>query len=859
MRRRFPLWVLAGVFFTSADASEPGEFVSRRCLDCHDDASAKGGLSFENLDDKIGEENSRVWLKILQQVERRAMPPADEEQPSKDERQAMEAALEERLARFAQTRPTEGETVLRRLNRTEYRNTIRDLFETPVDGFDPTREFPEDTHVHGFPTNGEKLVTSGFLLRQYLEAAEKIVARTRLFGEQPEQRRWELSPPFDTTTKGFIHGESAYYQKVKKAPQPHQSIYLRMTGLPKAGYHPVDALRDGVPESGWYDVRIEAEAKHRHANLDPKKSRFPFLWDASEPIRLSVSSATLQGIDPGNKEALDTAARLHQSGQRDLAIWDLEDDRRAWLECRVWLEKGEFLRLGFPNGPTDANNRLLNYLKDNKAGLLSPEKLAEFEEDYKRGSDWIVPLWFETPRILVSRIELTGPHFAAWPPPSRRHVLGNNEYQSERLESVLVHFASRAWRRPVEKSEVEPFVHLARSLEEEGQEPSIALQEALKGVLCAPSFLYREEKSRDLDDHELAARLSYFIWSSMPDEALRKRADAGELGKPGVLREEALRLLADPKSHAFVEEFAKGWLSLRKLGAMAPDVHRFSAYYDDDLEAAMKLETQLFLQHLLATNGPVDRFLDSDYVFVNRELAGLYRLDETLLTAARGEPVEGLSAGSLVPDGEGRAPSLGFAMVKHQNPWRGGLLGQASVLTVTANGVDTSPVIRGIWILDNLLGAHPPPPPPNVPAVEPDIRGAKSIRDQLTKHRESSSCRTCHQQIDPPGFALESYDPIGRWRGHYVDGGHALPIDTSGEFGRTKFKNVQEFKAELFNRKDLFVRNLADRLLLHALGRELGVADRPALRRIAEDSARDGDRLRDLVLRCVESELFRRK
>ncbi|RYD29805.1 MAG: DUF1592 domain-containing protein, partial [Verrucomicrobiaceae bacterium] len=597
----------------------------------------------------------------------------------------------------------------------------------------------------------------------------------------------------------------------------------------------------------------------RHADLDPKKFRFPSLWDPTEPIRLAISSATLRGIDPGNKEALNTAARYHQSGQRDLAIWDLPDERRTWLQCRVWLEKGEFFRLGFPNGPTNANSRLTGYLKKHNAHLLTPERLKEYEEAAKSAKDWVVPMYFESPRILVSNIEVSGPHFETWPPASRQILLGGSDYSADRAEEVIAKFAARAWRRPVEKAEVASFVGLARNIEQQGGTPESAIEEAFKAILCSPSFLYREERAEDLTDHEIAARLSYFLWSSTPDEALLGRAAAGELRKPGVLRQEALRMLADPRAQAFVDEFTKGWLSLRKLGSMAPDVQRFGVYYSNDLEPAMKRETQLFFQHLLTTNGPVDHFLDSDYSFVNKELASLYKMDQAQVAGAMGKPVEGLSPQDLIPDEAGDAPSLGFAKVKLDNPMRGGLLGQASILTLTANGVDTSPVIRGIWILDNLLGAHPPPPPPGIAIVEPDIRGAKSIRDQLEKHRESSSCRTCHQQIDPPGFALESFDPIGRTRQHYVDGGRSLKIDSSGEFAGKEFTDIREFKAGLFNRKEMFVRNLADRMFLHALGRELGVGDRPALRSIVQSSAKNGGKFRDLVLLCIESDLFLKK
>jgi hypothetical protein len=302
-----------------------------------------------------------------------------------------------------------------------------------------------------------------------------------------------------------------------------------------------------------------------------------------------------------------------------------------------------------------------------------------------------------------------------------------------------------------------------------------------------------------------------------------------------------------------------GWLAMHKLGTMAPDVRKFAFYYDDHLEPAMKTETRLFFRQLLQTNSPIARFLNSDYTFVNRQLAKLYAIDPHVFEAALGQPVGGLRPQDLVPDAGGHAPSLGFAKVKLTDPRRGGLLGQASVLTLTANGVDTSPVIRGVWILDNILGAPPSPPPPNVPNIEPDARGTKTIRERLQKHREAATCHACHQQIDPPGFALEDFDAVGRLRTTYVDGTTRLPVDASGQFGGTKFQDVSGFKAALLNRPDQFARCLVEKLLIQALGRELEITDRPEIRKIVETAAKDGYRLRDLVLLCAESDLFRKK
>jgi hypothetical protein len=850
-----------------AHAGDVKSFLSDYCLDCHDHRTKKGGFSMEELGAVTAPEYSQQWLKILQQLERQNMPPADEDQPTAELRRSTMLAVEDGLVSGARNRAEHRPAVLRRLTRIEYRNTLRDLLCLNENSSDPTHGFPDDTRSHGFQSNGEKLVTSNFLLRHYVEAAEQTVAEAIHFEPQPETKHWDLSPPFDRTQFYFTGAEANYYRKVAKTPQPYQTIVECMRDMPMMGFHPIDELRDGVAVSGWYSIRILAEAKFHDAELDPKdpaldlrKQKFPSMWNPAEPIRLSLSTATLAGVDPNNKAARDYAATHYQAGERDLAIWDLPNDQLTWVECRMWLNRGEFPRLGFPNGPSDSNNRVSNFFRSNKERLLTKEQLENYEKDRLLSGDSNVWMWFESPRIHISKIEIAGPLNDVWPPASHRVVFGDGPYRSDAAGEVLQKFATRAWRRPAGAEEVAPIVNLVRASEKNGLSAEAAIQEGLKAILCSPEFIYREEKGGELSDYELASRLSYFLTSSMPDERLLQRAAVGELKRPEVLREEALRMLAGSNSNAFIEAMMTGWLAMYKLGSMAPDVRKFSFYYDDHLEPAMKTETRLFFRQLLRTNAPIDRFLSCDYTFVNRQLAKLYGIDTKVYEKALGQDVEGLDVRDLVPDADGHAPSIGFAKVKLTDPRRGGLLGQASVLTLSANGVDTSPVIRGVWILDNILGAPPSPPPPNVPTIEPDARGTKTIRDRLEKHRASATCYACHHQIDPPGFALEEFDAVGRLRTSYVDGNNkSLPLDSGGQFGPAKFTDVSGFKAALLNHREQFARCLVEKLLMHALGRDLEITDRPAIRQIVETAAKDNYRLQDLVLLCVQSDIFRTK
>jgi hypothetical protein len=312
-------------------------------------------------------------------------------------------------------------------------------------------------------------------------------------------------------------------------------------------------------------------------------------------------------------------------------------------------------------------------------------------------------------------------------------------------------------------------------------------------------------------------------------------ARSGDLLKPEVLTAQTRRLLASPRSEAFITGFLDSWLNLRSLGDMPPDREQFGVFYTKDLQHAFKRETQLFLRDLVERNASIVNFLDADYSFLNQPLAKLYGLGDIAKPEQAHE----------------------FRKVSFNNPQRGGLLGMGSVLTVTANGIETSPVVRGVWLLENILGTPPPPPPDDVPVIDPDVRGAKSIRELLSKHRESPNCYGCHQKIDPLGFALENFDPIGQWRTSY---GKAGKIDAAGELpSGHKFGNVAELKKILVERKDLFARMLTERLLTYACGRRVEALDQPVVKHITQTLAAEDYGMRTLIEQVVQSEMFRGK
>ncbi|MCA9183100.1 MAG: DUF1592 domain-containing protein, partial [Planctomycetales bacterium] len=427
----------------------------------------------------------------------------------------------------------------------------------------------------------------------------------------------------------------------------------------------------------------------------------------------------------------------------------------------------------------------------------------------------------------------SGPFFDSWPTAAHRALLGvqcedvlqTGTFPSRLwLRDCVARFASAAYRRPASDDEVAGILAVIEKRRAAGRNELQAFGDGLKVVLCSPNFLFLPEASAS-EEYVRASKMAYFLWSSQPDKPLLDLASSGQLASEDVRRQQAERMLADKRSDAFVQSFLDAWLGLRELGATPPERTRFPNYYHYDLGNAMRQETLLFTKHLLDENLSVDRFLDADFTFVNRPLAKHYGI----------EPPQGSS----------------FSKVELKDMRRGGLLGQASILTLTANGIDTSPVVRGVWLLENLLGTPPAPPPPDVEPLDPDTRGATTIRDQLEKHRQVASCNDCHRKIDPLGFALENFDPIGAWRDRYPG---KQPIDASGALsGDREFHDVVQFKKFLMEDKRVFYQGLVRKLLAYASGKQIGPLQRPEIDRIAERLNAKDFGLRDLVIEIAIS------
>ena len=794
------------------------EFFTAYCVKCHGPEKQKADRRFDTLPASVEKPGTLIEFQdIIDQLNLGEMPPAKEKQPDAHEVREVIARLTQLVAEGqARLASTGGQTVLRRLNRREYLNTVGDLFGINLLMFDPTTKFPRDQTALHMDNLGDTLRTSGYLLAQYLDAADQVVEKAFAQMERPREQTWRFTDDFRQQPELRQHREANGFR--------FMALYeTTMSDKHEGAYGPLLNFAQGVPADGFYEVRVKAEAKFRRNPYDPNF----FGTDLSMPLRL--------GVVAGNAKA--GALHLPQPIEPQLAEAILKDDGPEWHTFRVWLDQGFAPRFTFPNGMLSVRNAYARVMRTyNK---LFPTEV--------RGSVGIVAHRFavlrhgQIPQIRIHEVEIRGPLYDTWPVAGAHAVLGGVPFAPERTREILEQFASRAYRRPARADEVDRLMEVVAGRRQQGKSAFDAMKDGLKAALCSPTFLYLVEpesvaaSERALSAHALAARLSYFFWSTIPDAELRQLADDGELTKPEVLRAQVRRLLASPRAETFVTGFLDAWLNLRSLGDMAPERSTFTRYYAQNLQPAMKRETQLFTRDLIDRNESIARFLDADYTFANRPLARLYGME------------------TAVPGESGHE----FQRIKFNTPLRGGLLGQGSVLTVSANGIETSPVTRGVWVLENILGTPPAPPPDNVPPIDPDIRGAKSMREILAKHRDNPACYECHRKIDPLGFALESFDPIGALRTSYEKGG---PIDTAGELpGGQRFADLAELKKILAGRKDQFARMLTERLLTYACGRRIEALDRPAVDRILA-AAKAGDyRFRDLLEQVVASEIFRSK
>jgi len=794
------------------------QFLGKYCLECHDADAQKGdrafdafALPFKSVADLIEARD------IIDQLTLKEMPPKKADQPKDDERIAMIRALRDgTVAAHAKFQTTGSRTVMRRLSSREYENTLAVLFGRRVDTLGLTADFPKEKTTEHMDTIGKSLVTSGFLVDQYFQSANRLV-ETRLGKPATPSKDWKFNSHFVQYEELQGSHKSAFnYRYLNLYEQPN-------TDTRQGGYGHIEDFLKGVPVSGLYDLEVEATALHRDTHYDPAI----FGIDFSEPFIL--------GVVPGDV----TKGHIHypQAIEPLLATAVVPDNTPTWFKFRVWLEAGQTPRFIFPNGPFESRASVVT---------INKKYQDEFKSDVGSSGVGRAHILKEgkLPHIRISEIKIHGP-VPEKPSAEELAVFGKDGFQEAKALGQLNAFAEKAYRRPLTEEDKKPIRVLYEKRIAEKAAPRQAALDSLKLILCSPSFLYlseiTDESAKALKPHDLATRLSFALWATPPDEALLAAAKSGNLTQDAELKKHIERMLSDERINGFVNGFIDSWLNLRDLGSQPPPRETNRAYYAEDLPSSMKAEARLFFRDLLKNNGSVAQFIDCEHTFVDKKLAKLYEL----------------------PEAKTLRLADGFQKVSLKgNNHRGGLLGMAAVLTVSANGVETSPVTRGVWVTENFLGFPPPPPPDVVPAIDPDVSGATTIRDRLAKHRADAACAECHRKIDPLGFSLEAYDAVGRWRKKYPAANKRTKpaeIDTTGEFpsGET-YTDFAGFKRVIRDtRADHFTRHLIRQLLTYTTGRTMELADDLPLDQLQEKVKKQGLGLKTLMVECLMSDVFR--
>lgn len=749
------------------------------CTPCHNDDQWAGSMSlaYVSADDPTTGANLEQWEKILRMTSQGEMPPKDEPRPHAETMTGFTDWLEASLDGYAAMHPNPGRATLRRLNRAEYSNAVRDLLALNVD---VSKELPADDSGYGFDNIADVLTVSPTLMDRYLAVAGKL---SRL--------AVGLGPELPSLTSFTLPKEGS----------------IKNQGIPSYNERASDALpldsRGGgafqyyAPHDGTYEI-----SGYLNANTNNEVDRLPE-DRVSLRVPLQAGSHTL-GMAFRKQLALDETVQTLRN-TTDIVVMPTEPPTELTLDFIVdGARVGEVVVPSYQMRPRFSQ---ANFLRD----VLQIDVEGPFD---------------------VSGVGNT---------PSHRRIFVCEPSMSESSElacarEVLASLTRQAYRRPVGEADIDPLLRVYAT-ERAGADFEQGIAAAVQAILVSPSFLFLHEQDpadsvpgfvHPVSDLELASRLALFLWSSLPDEELLTLAEAGKLRAPAVLEAQVARMLVDPRADALTTNFAGQWLYLRNLEYQRPDVFLFPGY-DARLRRAMQRETELFFTAIVRDNRSVLDFIDADYTFLNQQLAEHYGI----------EGVQGTAFRRVMLD-----PAAN----------RGGLLGQASILTVTSYGNHTSVVRRGKWILENLLAASPPPPPPDVPALKTTEAGRQlNAREQMELHRQDPACASCHVKMDPLGFALEHFDAVGAFRTH--DAGR--PVDAAAQMpDGTQFSGLPGVQEVLLENKDEFVRAFTERLLTYALGRGLEAHDQPTVRAIARATAHDDYRIQTLVMGIVTSEPF---
>ena len=830
-------------------------FIAKNCAVCHHPPNPPLGIDLTALTFNLSDVDTfGRWVRINDAVRDGKMPPGGRNLLREADRDAFVNAIADTMIAHEHLRArTEGRAVLRRLNRYEYENSIRELLSAPW--LQLKDSLPEDGLDHHFNKSGLALDISHVQMSRYMEAAEHAIRLVVNAANQSEvQQRY-----YARDQKRFIG--RMHYGPFNHSPERGMIPVLGFDAQP-------DVLKEKVPVSvGESDRKTrELEAFATPASTfngnDYSFDQFTSPVGGRYHLRFSAYSIWIHTIWGTGSSAANPNRKPWWHPDRE------KTSRGRTIEpVTIYaLRRGGEKRLlgSFDVGPEPAIHEMDVSLLPDEQIMPDASRLFRSRPGFTGSADateagmpGVAYRWMEVDGPVKDAQSTEGFHRlfgklpVSWDNKGQLAVTPSALGDTERL---LREFMAAAYRRPPREEEVQRYLRIIRVQEGMHVQFADAMIAGYIAVLCSPGFLYLEEQPGRLDPYALASRLSYFLWNGPPDPELRRLAANGTLERPNVLRAQTNRLLDDPLSRDFVDAFLDYWLDLRKVGDNTPDVTLYPDYYLDDLltESALQ-ETQLFFRFLVQRDLPARNIIESNFTFLNSRLARLYGLP----------PVEGVALHKVTLP----ADSV-----------RGGLLTQASVLKETANGTTTSPVLRGVFVLDRILGDPPPPPPPGVPALDPDTRGAVTVRQQLDKHRSIQSCAVCHTKIDPPGFALENFDVVGAWRDKYrsTDQGDPVqglgkngfdftfklgqPVDASGKLvtGET-FLNVIELKRFLLKNERQIARNMVDQFVAYATGASVGFADRAEVERILDAAEGDDYRLRTILHEIVQSDLFTHK
>jgi hypothetical protein len=897
--RLLRLAALALILARPAGAAEPDNaFVTDHCANCHNAEDKKGRLDLTTLKfDPKDPANLAVWVRVHDRVAAGEMPPKSRPRPDTAAQKAFVVGLAKSIVAAERAALAgEGRATLRRLNRHEYENALRDLLGVPWARV--ADRLPEDGEAHRFIKSGEALDVSYLTMERFIDSADHALRLASATGlerpakttrklyarDEPSLRNWwprengtlpdRLSfPVLDSRAQPDVRAGRAPATspatREREAVGKVSSIFSDAGGYSWNGWRAPVAARYKVRISG-YTVWVAGGGVARWFYEGQGAEKAPvyhtLLWHRPN----------LDEVYTGKR---NEPIGVYASGggqTRPVGAVDFTP-KPTVSEIEVFLLPGEVIRTDgsrlFRTRVNGTEQQYVNPLatEDGMPGYAVQwiEIEGPFYDDPVVGAGY--RLLFDRLNLVPSKVTRTAVPLQIGPAPGGgrpggpggfgRGAIREAPYEVESAEPrkdaerLLRSFLKRAYRRPVAEADVKRFLALYDDQFKQGHGFTHSLLSAYAAVLASPSFVFVEEKPGRLDDHALATRLALFLWNSIPDDTLRALADKGELGRPAVLRAQTERMLSDPKARRFVEAFTDYWLDLRKIDDTSPSTTLYNDYeLDDPLKLAAIEETRLFFAELLRSDLPARNVVDSDFTFLNERLADHYGIKGVAGVAFRKV--------KLPPDSV-----------------RGGLMTQACVLKVTANGTTTSPVLRGHWITERILGLETPPPPPSVEAVEPDIRGAVTIRQQLDRHRADAGCASCHRKMDPPGFALESFDVMGGYReryravsdkvapvkGHGMNGQAfqfhlALPVDSAGELpdGRP-FKDVRELKKLLAEDEVPIARNLVRQLTVFATGAPVRFSDRDEVEKILAAAKGNGYGVRSIVHAIVQSELFRNK